>query len=50
MSSIWVSHTHSNCARMDGDCRPRARGYVAEDNSGKANIFGVEVRMTALFR
>ncbi|CAK0783607.1 hypothetical protein CVIRNUC_006806 [Coccomyxa viridis] len=24
--------------------RPRARGYVSEDNSGKANIFGVEPR------
>ena len=24
--------------------RPRARGFVQEDNSGKSNIFGVEVR------
>ncbi len=26
--------------------RPRARGFVQEDNSGKSNIFGVEVRCT----
>eukprot|EP00884_Botryococcus_braunii_P015867 jgi/Botrbrau1/2964/Bobra.0026s0032.1 len=25
--------------------RPRARGYVEEDNSGRANIFGTEPRM-----
>ena len=29
---------------MHAGCRPKARGFVAEDNSGKANIFGVEVR------
>jgi hypothetical protein len=30
-----------------GPLRPRARGFVEEDNSGRANIFGVEVRAAA---
>ena len=37
-------HTHYTRTSKLIECRPRARGFVSEDNSGKANIFGVEVR------